>query len=242
MFSYVWHVLCLDPVYNVLVFFIDTIRGGDVGLAIIGTVIVVKVILYPLSLKAVKTQKLQRELEPVMKEIKEKYKDNREETAKATMAAYKEAGMNPFASILVLFIQLPFLIALYFAVSRGGGVPLPGINFDLLYSFIPHPSVVSMDFIGLFNISHKSVILAGLAGLTQFIATWFSMPDLPKKAEGAKESFKDDFARNMQLQMKFVMPLMITFIAYTFSAAIALYFVVSNMVTITQEFFIRKHR
>lgn len=242
MFSYFWHLLCLDPVYNVLVFFIDSIRGGDVGLAIIATVIVVKVILYPLSLKAVKTQKLQRELEPVMKELKAKYKDKREELAKATMAAYKEAGMNPFASILVLLVQLPFLIALYLAVSKGGGVPLPGINFDLLYSFIPHPSTVSMNFIGLFNISEKSVILAGLAGITQFIATWFAMPALPPKNPSEKETFKDDFARNMQLQMKFVMPIMITFIAYTFSAAIALYFVVSNLVTITQEFFIRKHR
>jgi YidC/Oxa1 family membrane protein insertase len=216
--------------------------GGDVGLAIIATVVVVKVLLYPLSLKAVKTQKLQKELEPVMKEIKEKYKDDREAAAKATMAAYKDAGMNPFASILVVFIQLPFLIALYFAVSKGGGVTLPGINYSLLYSFIPHPSVVSMDFIGIFNISAKSVVLAGFAGITQFIATWFAMPALTKKEPGATESFKDDFARNMQLQMKFVMPLMITFIAFTFSAAIALYFVVSNLVTITQEFFIRKHR
>ncbi len=242
MFSYLWHTLCMDPVYNVLVFFIDSIRGGDVGLAIIATVVVVKVLLYPLSLKAVKTQKLQKELEPVMKEIKEKYQGDREAAAKATMAAYKDAGMNPFASILVVFLQLPFLIALYLAVSNGGGVPLPGINFDLLYSFIPRPSMVSMDFIGLFNISEKSMVLAGLAGATQFIATWFSMPAIAKKEPGAKENFKDDFARNMQLQMKFVMPLMITFIAYTFSAAIALYFVVSNLVTITQEFFIRKHR
>ncbi len=242
MFSYIWHSFCLDPVYNVLVFFIEHMPGGDVGLAIIATVVVVKVLLYPLSLKAVKTQKLQKELEPIMKEIKVKYPDDREAAAKATMAAYKDAGMNPFASILVVFLQLPFLIALYFAVSKGGGVALPGINFDLLYSFIPHPSVVSMDFIGMFNISHKSVVLAGLAGITQFIATWFAMPAIAKKEPGAVDSFKDDFARNMQLQMKFVMPVMITFIAYTFSAAIALYFVVSNLVTITQEFFIRKHR
>ena len=242
MFSYLWHTFCFDPVYNLLVWFIDSIPGGDVGLAIIGTVIVVKALLYPLSLKAVKTQKLQRELEPVMKEIKEKYKDNREELAKATMAAYKDAGMNPFASILVLFLQLPFIIALYLAVSKGGGVALPAINTDLLYSFIPNPTVVTMHFIGMFDISHKSLILAFLAGATQFVATWFSMPELPKKVASEKESFKDDFARNMHLQMKFVMPVMIGFIAYTFSAAIALYFVVSNLVTITQEFFIRKHR
>ena len=242
MFSYLWHLICLDPVYNVLVFFIDSIPGGDVGLAIIATVVVVKVLLYPLSLKAVKTQKLQKELEPVMKEIKEKYKDNREELAKATMAAYKEAGMNPFASILVIFVQLPFIIALYLAVSKGGGVALPHINTDLLYSFIPNPGSVTMNFIGMIDITEKSILLALLAGATQFVATWFSMPALPKKEPGVKENFKDDFARNMQLQMKFVMPVMIGFIAYTFSATIALYFVVSNLVTITQEFFIRKHR
>lgn len=65
---------------------------------------------------------------------------------------------------------------------------------------------------------------------------------LPAKDLDKKPDFKEDFMRNMQLQMKYVMPVMIIFIAYTFSAAIALYFVVSNLMMIIQELFVRKHR
>ena len=242
MFSYIWHTVFFDPVYNGLVFFIDSIPGGDVGLAIIATVIVVKLLLFPLSIKAVKTQKLMKELEPKLKEIKEQYKDKKEDQAKAMMAVYKDAGMNPFASILLIFLQLPFVIALYLAVSKGAGVVLPGINTDILYSFIPNPSVITMDFLGQLDITEKSLGLALLAGITQFISTWLAMPALPAKVAGAKPDFKEDFTRNMQLQMKYVMPILIIFIAYSFSAVIAIYFIVSNCMTIFQEIIVRKHR
>ena len=242
MFSYIWHTVFFDPVYNGLVFFIDSIPGGDVGLAIIATVIVVKLLLFPLSIKAVKTQKLMKELEPKLKEIKEQYKDKKEDQAKAMMAVYKDAGMNPFASILLIFLQLPFVIALYLAVSKGAGVVLPGINTDILYSFIPNPSVITMDFLGQLDITEKSLGLALLAGITQFISTWLAMPALSTKVAGAKPDFKEDFTRNMQLQMKYVMPILIIFIAYSFSAVIAIYFIVSNCMTIFQEIIVRKHR
>ena len=62
MFSYIWHTFFFDPVYNILVFFIDVIPGGDVGLAIIATVIVVKLILLPVSIKAIQTQKIMKEI------------------------------------------------------------------------------------------------------------------------------------------------------------------------------------
>ena len=244
MFSYVFHTVFFDPVYNALVFFIDVIPGGDVGLAIIATVIVVKFCLLPLSIKAVKTQKIMKELEPKLKELKEKYKDKKEEQAKAMMALYKDAGMNPFASILLLFIQIPFVIAIYLAVSRGGGISLPGINTDILYTFIPNPSMVSMEFLGQFDITQKSLVLALLAGVTQFFSTRLSMVAMPLKERdpNAVPNLKDDFARNMQFQMKYVMPIFIIFIAYSFSATIALYFVVSNLVQIAQELYVRKHR
>lgn len=242
MFTYIWHTLFFDPVYNGLVFFIDVIPGGDVGLAIIATVTVVKLLLFPISIKAAKTQKLMKELEPKLKALKEEFKDKREEQAKAMMAIYKDAGMNPFASIVLIFLQLPFVIALYLAVSNGGGVKLPGINVDILYTFVQNPAVITMEFLGQIDITGKSLPLALLAGVTQFIATSFAMPALTPKTADQKPDFKDDFMRNMQLQMRYVMPVMIIFIAYTFSAAIALYFVVSNVMMIIQELFVRKHR
>lgn len=242
MWSYIWHTFFFDPIYNALVFFIDTVPGGDVGVAIIMTVVVVKVVLLPLSLKAVRTQALMRELEPKLKEIKEKYKDKREELARATMDVYKEAGINPFSSILLLFIQIPIVIALYLAVSRGGGIPLPDINIGLLYSFIPSPETVDMLFMGTIDMAGKSLPLALLAGVTQFIHAHMSMPAPKPKLEGAEPSLKDDFARSMHMQMRYVMPIIIAVVAYTISAAIALYFFVSNITAILQEQFVKRHR
>ncbi len=242
MFSYIWHSFFFDPVYNALVFFIDVIPGGDVGLAIISTVLLVKTILLPLSIKAVKTQKAMKEIEPKLKELKEKHKDDRQQQAQAMMEVYKEAGMNPLASIFLIFLQIPIIIALYLAVSKGGGIALPDINLDILYAFVAAPATVTMNFLGIIDITSKSIWLALGAGVTQYIHVNLTMPTLPPKEPGAAPDMKEDFMRNMQTQMKYVMPVLITIVAYTISAAIALYFLVSNLVTIAQEYFIRKHR
>jgi YidC/Oxa1 family membrane protein insertase len=242
MWSYIWHTFFFDPVYNALVFFVDVVPGGDVGVAIILTVLLVKTILLPVSIKAAKTQKVMREIEPKVKELKAKFKDDKQAQAQAMMEVYKDAGMNPFASIFLVFLQIPIIIALYFSVSKGGGIPLPAINVDLLYSFVSEPLQITMNFLGMIDITGKSILLALGAGITQYIFVSLSMPKLPPKVEGEEPNMKDDFMRNMQTQMKYVMPVLITVIAYTISAAIALYFLVSNVISIAQEFYIRKHR
>ena len=243
MFSYIWHTFFFDPIYNSLVFFIDIAPNADVGLAIIATVIFVKSLLLPISIKATKTQKVMREIEPKLKEIKEKYKDKREEQAKAMLEIYREAKINPFASLLLFIIQIPILIALYFSVYSGGGIALPAINVDLLYSFLPIPDIVNMNFLELIDIKDKSLLLAVLAGLTQFWQVKIMMPVLAPRDPNAAPDFKEDFMRNMNIQMRYVMPVIIALVSYTLSAAIALYFVVSNLFAVAQEYYvIKKHR
>ena len=242
MFNYIWHTFFFDPVYNTLVFFIDVIPGGDVGLAIIATVILVKLILFPISIKAVQTQKVMKEIQPKIKELKEQYKDDRETQAKKMLEVYKEYDLNPFSSIFIILLQIPIIIALYFSVYSGGGVALPDINVDLLYSFISVPVDATMNFIGLIDITERSVLLAVAAGVTQYIHVNFVMPAPTKAKEGEKLDFQTELMNNMQSQMKFVMPVLITGIAYFISAAIALYFVVSNVFSIIQELYVRRHR
>jgi YidC/Oxa1 family membrane protein insertase len=242
MFSFIWHTFFFDPVYNTLVFFIDLAPQGDVGVAMIATIIVVKVILLPLAIKAARTQKIMREIEPKLKDLREKHKDDREAQAKAMMGIYSEAKLNPFASIALMFIQIPVVIALYFAVYSGGGVALPEINTELLYSFVAVPVSVSLLFLGLFDIAGKSIILALGAGITQYFYTAQTLPKLPPRDKNKEADFKEDFMRNMHLQMKYVMPVLIVFIAYTISATIALYFFVSNLVSIALEYYVKKHR
>ena len=241
MWSTIWYTFFMDPVYNSLVFFIDLLPSEDVGVAIVLTVVFIKIIILPLSIKVTKMQAVMRELDPKIKELKKTITD-RQEQAKAMMELYKTEGINPFASIFLLLIQFPIIIALYLAVSGVGGVALPEINTDLLYAFIPIPDNPSMFMFGLFDITRKSVVLAVLAGVTQALHVHLSMPKLEPKKEDAEPDLKEDFARSMQLQMRYVMPIIITIVAYTLSAAIALYFTVSNLMAIAQEFVIRKHR
>lgn len=238
--SYLWHTIFFDPVYNSLVYFIDVVRGGDVGIAIILTVVLVKIIILPLSLKAARTQMVMREIQPKLNEIKEKFKDQRETQALKTMEIFREAKVNPFSSILLLFIQIPIIIALYFSVARGGGVPLPDINIDLLYSFIHIPETVNMMFLGFVDIAAKSFPLALMAGVTQFIHTKLTLPPAKPKDPNKGPDFKEDFARSMNMQMRYVMPGIIFVVAYSISAAIALYFTVSNLTMIAQEYVVRR--
>ena len=241
MFSYLWHTFFSDPVYNGLIFFIGLVPGGDVGIAIILTTIVIKLILFPLSIKAAKTQKVMREIEPKLREIKEKFKEKREEQAQAMLKVYQEAGMNPFSAIFVIILQIPLVIALYLAVS-GSGTPLPEIASERLYSFVTAPDVVTMQFLGLVDMAGRSVLLAVLAGGSMFIQMRFVMTALPPSDPTATPNLQEELKRNIQLYMRYLLPIVVTVVAYSISAAIALYFVVSNVVAIVQEFYVRRHR
>lgn len=237
MIGSLFHTFIFVPLYNALIGLISVIPFGDVGVAVIVLTILVKLALSPLSLKAVKTQFVMRELEVPLKEIKEKYRDNKQEQALRTMALYKEKGINPLSSVIVLFIQLPIIFGLYWVFYKGG---LPVINTDWLYSFFSVPQTVSMEFIGLIDMAGKSAALAVLAGVSQFFQAKFSLPALAPRKD--TDSMKDDFARSMHIQMRYILPVTVTFIAYYISAAVALYWLTSNMVAIGQELYFRRVR
>jgi YidC/Oxa1 family membrane protein insertase len=206
---------------------------GDVGLALIGVVLLVRIIILPLSLSMVHTQKAMQVLTPKIKEIQEKYKNDKEVLAKETFALYKKYKVNPFASIFTLFIQLPILFTLYFIVRNK---ELYKVNAHILYSFVHIPPVLSPLFLGIFVISSPNIVLAIIAGATQFAYARWGMPlpaPAPKSSDGTPGSMQEEFGRAMMLQMRYVLPLFITFIAYT-SGAIALYFITSNIVMLLQ--------
>ncbi len=239
MFGAIYHTIIYDPMYNGLIFLIEHIPSADVGIAVIILTILVRLILFPLSLKAIRTQFTMKKLEPELERLKEQYKSSREELARHTMELYRQHRVNPLSSFFFLIIQIFFIFGLYAVFIYG---KLPDIRTELLYSFIPTPEVVNMHFLGLIDMAGKSVVLALLAGVTQFIQTRIAMPSLPQKKAGSKPSFKDDLMRSFHFQARYAMPLLILFIAYTFSAAVALYFTVSNIVSIGQELYVRRAR
>lgn len=213
----------------------------DAGIAIIILTIIVKFILFPLSKKAIVTQLKMKKIEPELNAIKEKFKDNRQEQAVQTMALYRKHGVNPFSSIFLIFLQLPIIFALYKVFLSSD---LHSINEALLYSFVAIPEYVNINFLNYFDISKKSLILALLAGISTFFQIKFSVPPIPKPthADGApkKPTFKDDLARSMNMQMRYVFPVLAFFISWSISGAIALYWITSNLFTLAQELVIRR--
>ncbi|MFZ1988063.1 MAG: YidC/Oxa1 family membrane protein insertase [Minisyncoccia bacterium] len=235
MISSLFHAYLYNPIYNLLVFFVGVVPGGDVGLAVVAVTIVVRAIIFPLSYAAVRTQQAMRVVEPELKEIREKFKGDREKQAKETFALYKKYRINPFASFATILIQLPILLALYFVFNNEA---LPQVDLAILYSFITIPAVISTTFLGIFSITGKSIILAAIAGATQFLQAYIAIPTPPKKSE--KSTMQEDFGRAMAMQARYVIPLIIAFVSYEASGAVALYFVTSNIVTILQELWVRR--
>lgn len=227
-------VVFYQPLYNGLVFLMDIIPGADAGLAVIALTILVKLVLYPLSKRSIETQFAMRRYQPELDALKKKHANNREQYAKALMEFYREKKINPFSGFLLLLIQLPVIIALYYVFFRGG---LPDINEALRYPFIPRPEV-NMEFLGLTNIAGKSIVLAVLAGVTQFFQVKLALP--PPTPGSRDGSFQGELAHGMHMQMKYVMPFVAAIAAYSISGAVALYWATSNLFAIGQELFVRR--
>src|SRR5687768_4539358 len=103
--SAIYNTIFYTPLYNTLIALFKTFPWADAGIVVIFLTIIVRFILYPLTQKAIKTQVHMQRINPLLLEIKEKYKDNKEEEARQTLALYKEKGVNPFSGIFVLLLQ-----------------------------------------------------------------------------------------------------------------------------------------
>ncbi len=223
------------PLYNLLVWLLDVLPHADVGFAVILLTIIVKIILLPLSKKAIKTQLLIKELEAPLKDLREEYKDNPQELAQKTFALYKEKGVNPFAGIFLVFIQIPVVLTLYFIFAKAG---LPAINSGLLYSFVSFPEQIQTTFLGFIDLaSNKNFIIAGCVLVTQALQIRLS---LPPQDISSDNQFAQDFVKGLHFQMKYILPVLTAIFSYSLITVVGLYWVVGNVFSIVQELYFRK--
>lgn len=237
MISSIWHSAVYLPLYNILILLINVLPGHSVGGAIILLTFLVKLALYPLAGKAIDAQHSMRKLEPELKKIREIHKEDKQKQAKHTMELYQKHQITPLSGCLPLLIQIPIIIGLYWVFFKG-----LSIKPELLYSFVGTPDSLDMQFL-MFDLGKKSIFLALLAALSQYIQVTISMPktaDAPKK--DGERTLQEDFAKSMQMQMRYVLPVMIGFIAYKSAAAVALYWATSNILGIVQELLMRRRR
>jgi len=231
---YLYNIILYQPIYNGLVFFYNIIPWHDLGLSIIIITILLKVILYPFSVKALKSQKALQELEPKLKALKEQHKGNKQEMAKATMELYKKEKVSPFSSCLPLLVQFPFLIALYQAMSKA----LASKGSEVLYPFISNPGTIKVLAFGFLDLSKPNIVLAILAGLSQYLQTKM-LPTKTPAAVGAGAKDEGQMAM-VNKQMQYMMPLMTVFIGISLPAGLTMYWFFMTLLTIAQQVFIFK--
>lgn len=228
MLSQIWNTFLYEPFLNALAFLVGIAPNENMGLAVIALTILVKLVLWPISQKSIEGQNKMNKLAPEIEKIK-KSGLSREEQAKKTFELYREHKTNPFSGCLLVLLQIPVIFALYKVFLNG-----VSFNEELLYSFIKIPENVNTIFLGFLDISQKSLPLALFAGLTQYVQAML-MPKPKENKDKKNLSFQESLAYSMQIQMKFVFPVLITFISYTISGAMALYWAVSNIFTIFQQ-------
>jgi len=228
----VFNTVLYEPLFNILVFLYVYLPGQDLGIAIIVLTIIIRLALYPSSIKAVKSQKAVRSLQPKLKEIQKKYKDDKEKQAQETMALYKKEGVSPFGGCLPILIQFPVLIGLFQVLKRG----FQSNALSHLYSFMPHPGKISPVFLGFLNLTSPNVFIAIFAAGLQFIQSKM----MSSKSKNKSKDKNVGFAEIMQKQMVYFFPIIAFIILLGLPSAIGLYWVVSSLFAIIQQYIVFK--
>lgn len=209
--------LLIFPMQSALTFFYNmtsTIGIPSYGLAIIILTLAIKIVLYPLTVKQVKSMKAMQDLAPKQKALQEKYKNDKEKLTIEINKLFKESGVNPLAGCLPLLIQFPFLIALFWAIRD--------------YTYTGNPG-----FLWIANLAQGSslqdpsdpyFIIPALAGITTYISSKQTSTEMTQQNKA----------------MLTMMPLFIGYLTITFPAGLGVYWVVSNLVQIVQQWWVTR--
>lgn len=229
----IFQIIFTQPIFNVLMLLYHLF--GNMALSIIVLTLIVRLALFPLTLKQLKSTKATQAIQPLIADVRKKYKDQKEQYA-AMQAIYKEYGVNPVAGCLPLLVQLPILYGLFFALNQVlKTANLTAVN-SLIYPFLPKfavlPNVFMIWFGGQISLGHPDPthILPILAGLATFLQLRMSQP---RTRSGAK----DAMSQQMQL-MQYVMPFITVFFAWGFAAGLALYWTTTSIFSMVQQYFV----
>ncbi len=228
-----------------LLFILNSIYSftNSYGIAIIVLTILIKIVLQPLSHKQLVSMQMMQKLQPRMKILQEKYADDKETLNKEIMKLYKENKVNPAAGCLPLLVQLPILILLFRVLMNldlGGatflGISLEGSVLSTLGQALGLPSEaigigaifsgITANPAGLLNIFTYGANLVLL--LAVGFLTWFQ-----QKLSGS--------GANPQMQfMSWFMPLFLTFICLSLPGGVLLYWGVSSLIGVAQQWYVKR--
>src|SRR3989344_1500165 len=217
----IFNTIFYQPLFNILVFFYNIIPGHDIGLTIIALTIVIKIILFPLAQKSLKSQRAMTRLQPQLEELKVKFKDDRAGQSKAMMELYKKEKISPWSSCLPLLIQLPFLLAVFWVFKNG----LSNGSLNWLYSFVYKPRSLNPVAFGFLDLAGPNLVLGVAAGLAQY---WQSKLMIGRSQAKGVSSM-------MNKQMLYMMPVLTVVFSFSLPAGLMLYWLVMTLLSVAQQ-------
>ncbi len=226
----IFNTVLYVPLFNALIWLYNVIPGHDFGVAVILLTILIRIILSPIFVRSIESQKILQKLQPKVQEIQKKFKDDKERQAKEMLDLYKQEKINPFSGALLALVQLPVLIALYTVFWHGTDPS----QLQNLYSFIANPGQIDFTLFSLIDLSKPNLILAATAGILQFFQTKMMLV----KSTGDKK--EGDFSVILQKQMTYVFPFVTILILFNLPSALGLYWTVSGIFSIVQQHVILK--
>ncbi|MBO8170002.1 MAG: membrane protein insertase YidC [Thermoanaerobacteraceae bacterium] len=212
-----WAAL-VDFISQVIQFFyIVTQKIGipNYGLAIILFTIVVKIVLYPLTYKQMVAMRKMQELQPKIKEIQKKYKNDPQKSQQAMMELYQKHGANPFSGCWPLLIQMPILIALFTSLRT-------------FFDPMKHPEYVNL-------VHAKFLWIKNLGEADPFI-----LPIIVAVSTFLQQKVTTTSQDQTQKTMLYVMPLFLGWVSRSFPAGLALYWVIFSIVGAIQQVYINR--
>ena len=233
LFSQIWNGVIIQPMINSLLI-LYSIAISNFGLAIILFTIIIRAAMMPLTVKQSRQMKAMTALQPKIKAIQNKFKNDKQKQSQETMKLYKEQGVNPIGCLGPMFIQFPIWIGLYQAILQ----TVPNTPESLvklsshLYGWLPlvHDVVpINSHFfwMDLANPDPSPVVMPILVGISMFLMQ--KMTTMPAMDERQASTNK---------MMLWMMPIMFGFFTISFPSGLALYWVVSNIVGIVIQGFI----
>jgi YidC/Oxa1 family membrane protein insertase len=239
MLSTFWNTLFINPIVNALVALYH--YTGNLGISIIILTLFIRVVLVPLMIPSMRTMKKQKELQPEIDKLKNKYKKDKKKLAEAQMELFKKHGLNPAAGCITQIPMFLVLIALYGAIQRISQIDhiielngilyfewmkfsIDSINTRFLYMDLARPD--------------QYYILALLAGLFQFFTSKVTMGFTKKAEQIAKKTpdKSDDIAYNIQEQMLYIMPVITVIIGLTLPSGAVLYILTTTIFSLVQTY------
>jgi len=229
--------ILVQPIYNVFIFILGFMPGGDVGLAIIFLTVIVRAIFYPVFTSQIRTQMALQVVQPELDELKEKYKDNPQELVRRQGELFKKHRIRLSSMLGSAILQIIIFLALSSIFYR---LKLPAIRTDLLYSFVHAPAIVSPSFFGLLNLATTHhYVLAALVAVSQYVVMRLSLQRTTSNT--SKMSDAQLAAHQMQRQMMIYMfPAAMAAASYFPAGAVGLYLLTSNLISLGQEWLIRR--